>query len=64
MADDLKNKPKKINEINKDEKAVKADPSNKPKGATHSLTKNKELKRIDFKKNRPYDKSYSYFTKK
>ena len=44
MADDLKNKPKKINEINKDEKAVKADPSNKPKGATHSLTKNKELK--------------------
>ena len=46
MADDLKNKPKKINEIKKDEKAVKADPSNKPKGATHSSTKNKELKKI------------------
>jgi small subunit ribosomal protein S5 len=45
MADDLKNKPQKINEISKDEKAVKADPSNKPKDATHSSLKNKELKK-------------------
>jgi small subunit ribosomal protein S5 len=45
MADDLKNKPQKSNEIRKDEKAVKADPSNKPKDTTHSSTKNKELKK-------------------
>ncbi|MAI59988.1 MAG: 30S ribosomal protein S5 [Rickettsiales bacterium] len=45
MADDLKNKPQKSNEIRKDEKAVKADTSNKPKDATHLSTKNKELKK-------------------
>ena len=45
MADDLENKPQKNNEIKKDEKPVKADPSNKPKGTTHSSTKNKELKK-------------------
>jgi small subunit ribosomal protein S5 len=45
MADDLKNKPQKNSEISKDEKAVKADPSEKPKSATLTTNKNKELKK-------------------
>ena len=39
MADDLKNKPQKNNEIKKDEKAVKADPTISQKSATLTQTK-------------------------
>ena len=45
MTDDLENKPQKNNEIKKDEKLVKADAVDKPKGTTTSSTKSKELKK-------------------
>ena len=45
MTDDLENKPKKNNEIKKDEKPVKADATDKLKGTTTSSNKSKELKK-------------------